>query len=168
MIILGNLFSLLASIISVISTRAKTYQKTLLIQTLDSILFTLSCICLHGYSGIVINICGAIKNLSCALFNIKTPIKIVFIILTVVFGVLFMDKSLYGVLPIIASTYYSTVMFQTKNVNKLKFALLINNILWLIYEIIILDFIGVIFKIISIISCIQIQLTNKKRIYSWI
>lgn len=155
MLLLGNILSLLGSTCSFISTRAKTYKKTLLIQSLDATFFTLSCLCLGGYSGVVVNAVAILRNVCCACFKPSKWLKIAFVMLTVILGILFMDKAIYGLLPIIASAYYSIVMVTTDDVKKLKIALMINNILWLIYELIILDLVGVGFKIASIISCIS-------------
>ena len=77
MILLGNLLSLLASTCSIISTRAKNCKNTLLIQAIDSILFALSNLVLGGYSGVVINTCGAIRSILCALFKLNKIVKIV-------------------------------------------------------------------------------------------
>lgn len=162
MILIGNIFSLLGSICSLLSTRVKTYKKTLLIQSLDATCFTLSCIFLRGYSGIVVNSVAIIRNLSCAFLPLKAWMKWIFVALTMILGILFMDKSFYGILPIIASTFYSIVMVNTKDNLILKKSLLINNLLWFIYSIIILDFVGTGFKIISIISCIHFIIKSKK------
>ena len=65
-------------------------------------------------------------------------------------------------MPIIASTFYAFVMLVTDNINKLKLGLIVNNILWLFYEIIILDFVGVLFKVFSLISCTQMVIKERK------
>lgn len=155
MLLLGNIFSLIGSICSFLSTKAKTYKNVLLIQSLDATFFTLSTLCLGGYSGVIVNFVAILRNLSCAFFDLKKFIKYVFIILTILLGLIFMDRAIYGFLPIIASSYYAITMLHTNDVYKLKKALIINNGLWLIYGIIIFDFVSIIFKLISIISCMQ-------------
>ena len=77
-------------------------------------------------------------------------------------GIIFRDDVWYGFLPIIASTLYTIAIVSTKDIKKLKTYLIINNLLWLIYGIIIFDIVGVCFKSIVIISCIQHLLKNKK------
>ena len=161
MIILGNIFSLLGSTCSFISTRAKTYKNTLIIQSLDATFFTLSCLCLGGYSGVVVNAVAIGRNLTCVFIDSKKWLRLTFAGLTIVLGLLFMDKAIYGLLPILASAYYSIEMAITEDINRLKRALLINNILWLMYELVILDFVGIGFKIASIISIIQVARMTK-------
>ncbi|MBO5387549.1 MAG: YgjV family protein [Lachnospiraceae bacterium] len=155
MVLLGNIFSLLGSICSLISTRAKTYKNTLLIQTVDATLYTLSCLCLGGYSGVTINACAIVRNLSCVFLQLKNWMKVSFILVTFILGVLFRDKEIYGWLPIVASTFYAIVMIVTQDIKKLKIGLIINNILWMLYEIVIFDFVGVVFKVIALTSCTQ-------------
>ena len=82
--------------------------------------------------------------------------------MTFTIGVLFKEQGFYGWLPIIASTFYAFVMLVTDNINKLKLGLIVNNILWLFYEIIILDFVGVLFKVFSLISCTQMVIKERK------
>lgn len=163
LILIGNLFSFLGSICSFLSTKVKTYKMTLIIQSLDATFFALSSLFLKGYSGIIVNCVAIARNISCAFFNLNKYTKIVFIGLTVILGLIFMDKTIYGFLPIIASSYYAFVMLNTNDVYKLKKALMINNLLWLIYSIIILDVVGTIFKILSIISCIK-YISKKEKI----
>lgn len=163
LIILGNTLSLLGNICNLLSTRAKTYKNTLLIQCINSFFCVIACICLEGYSGIIVYIIATLRNLCCALLKPTKLLKIILVCSVIIFGIIFMDKTIYGLLPIIASAYYSIVMMTTNDTVKLKTALAINSFLWVIYGLIILDFASVCFKSLIIISCIQIIIKNKKQ-----
>ena len=128
-IIAGNILSFLASLCSLTSTRMKTYKQTMLVQTLDASLFTLSNLVLGGYSGVVVNLCAAIRNLYCVFGKQNKIITYIFIIISFIISVIFRDKAWYGFIPIIASTLYGIVILNTNDVVILKKVLIINNVL---------------------------------------
>lgn len=152
-IIAGNMVSLIASICSLVSTSRKSYKETMRWQTIDTALFALSNLILGGTSGLVTNSIASIRAFCCSKYEMNKALKIGFILLTAVLGIIFRDTAWYGVLPLIASISYAIVVLSTDNVIALKIILIINNIMWGTYAIMIISVVSMVFNTISLILC---------------
>ena len=162
-IVIGNIMSLISNILALISTSVKSYKKMMVLQSMDTAFSTLTNLILGGYSGALISFCSLIRNIYC-IFSSKINKIISYCIIIVSFFVsfLFTFHVWYDLLPIIASTFYGFVIINTKDIVKSKIALLINCALWLIYGCIIFNFMGVVFKSIMVVSCINSLYQLKK------
>ena len=162
-IIIGNILSLISNIIALLSTRSKSYKKMLLIQSADTTFSTLANLVLGGYSGALISACGLIRNLYCALSTkLNKIISYTIIMITLIISLVFTLHNWYDILPILASTSYSLIILNTKDVVKTKVGLIVNCSLWLIYGFIIYNFVGIIFKTIMIISSLHCLYSIRK------
>ena len=162
-IIFGNIMSLISNILALMSTRVKSYKKMMVLQTTDTVFSTLTNLILGGYSGAMISFCSLVRNIYCIFSKkINRTVSYSIIIVSFLVSLFFTFHVWYDLLPILASTIYGFIIINTKDIVKSKIALLINCALWLIYGCIIFNFVGVVFKSIMVVSCINSLYQLKK------
>lgn len=135
---LGNLFSLIGALFLLKSTLVKDKQEMLKLQIFDSTAHTISTIFLGGYSGAVTCMITVIRNVLQYYNRINKYIVYLFLVLILIVGLLFNNSGLIGVLPVVACMMYTLVMFKTTSAKHLKVGLIVNVLMWLIYDIYIL------------------------------
>ena len=142
-VILGNGCSLLATLADSISTTRKTTKGVLLMQSLGQLMYCFATILLKGYSGSVQNVVSILRNFV-AIRKINNPlIEWILVLLGVVFGLLFNNLGLIGLLPVIGNLQYTLAIFKFKDNDyalKISFAILIA--LYAIFNCTIFNFVG--------------------------
>lgn len=164
-IIIGNILSFVSCSAALISTRAKSYKKTLMIQSIDTTFSIFANLVLGGYSGALISICGLVRNLYCAFSKeLNKIISYSILLVTLIVSVTFTLNTWYDILPILASTSYGFIILTTKDITKTKIGLIANSTLWIIYNFIIYNFVGILFKVVMIISVAHSLYTMKREV----
>lgn len=111
---------------------------------------------LKGYSAVIVQIFGSILLLFQLKEN-KKQYKFVYffiVIMQIIVGLLFNNKGIIGILPILASAgYYFLIIFIKKNI-LIKILLVINLSIWIIYYLFLKDYIGAVSNFISILFTI--------------
>ena len=169
MLIIGEIFSLLAAVFLAYSTFAKKKQKMVFWQILDSSLNAISNIFLLSYSGCITNIFTVLRNYLTYKNKLNKRYTIIFIILMVILGCLFNNKGIIGLFQIIASIEYTLFMYRSKTANNLRTGLIINLTLWGIYDfyiksypMLIMDIVIIIFSITNNIRRGNFDVKNKR------
>lgn len=139
MLILGNIFSLIASIFLVMSTFPKTKKNLIKFQIGDCTSNIVANLLLGGVSGAIVSVFGLVRNL---LVYSKKGTKVIYsIVVSSMFitGVFYNNRGWVGYLPIMASVVYSLTMCnESSSSTSIKKALVLNVSAWLIYNITIL------------------------------
>ena len=144
-IIIGNLCPLLAMGTNAISSTRKTAKGMLLFQSLSQVIYFVCAIVLKGYSAAVQNVVSIIRN-TVAIKNIKNKvIEWVLIILGLALGIVFNNRGIIGLLPVIGNLQYTLAIFYLKDNERLfKISFLISLIGFVIFNIAILNIVGAI------------------------
>lgn len=110
-------------------------------QVLDKVFVVASNICLSAFTGAVVNFMSMVRNYL-AYKNILTKtITIIILIVTSVISFSVNQRGFIGWLPIIATAEYTLWLgFGTNTVKSLKIALIINLLLWAVYDLTIYAF----------------------------
>lgn len=145
MIIIGNLCTLLAMGANALSSTRKTSKDVLRVQNLSQISYFVSGILLGGYSAAVQNVVSILRNVA-AIRNVKSKtVEWILTIAGVVLGVVFNNRGLLGLLPVLGTLQYTLAIFRTKdNERVLKTSFLISSVTYVIYNVVILNFVGVV------------------------
>lgn len=134
MFIIGEIFSFCAAIFLCYSTFAKDKHKMVCVQVMDTICCALSNLFLMSYSGFITSLFSTTRNiLESKNKNNKVILTILCLILCIT-GVIFNNKEWIGLLPVVASIEYTIVMFNSKSSQSLRYGLIINLIMWSIYD----------------------------------
>lgn len=103
-------------------------------QIIDSSFNSISNIFLSSYSGYITNIFTLLRNYLTYKGKFNKKYLVIFILLLVVLGLYFNNKGIIGILPIIASIEYTIFMYKAKTTNRLRIGLIINLIMWGVYN----------------------------------
>ena len=154
-IIIGNVCSLLAMITDSIGSSRKTTKGMLLMQGLGSVIWAAGSIILKGYSAAVQNIVGLLRNLAAAYKVQNKWLEYTLILLGVVLGVVFNNRSWLGILPVVGNLTYSVAMFRVQdNERALKIAFLFCVGSYAIFNAVILNIVGLIANIVIMATTI--------------
>ena len=143
-IIIGNLCSLLGMACDSFSASRKTSKGVLIWQSMGQFIYGMSSLVLKGYSGAAQSLVSLLRN-SVAIANIKNKyIEWGLILFGVIFGLYVNNCGLIGILPVIANSEYSIAIFRFKdNERALKISFLICIVLFSIFNVYIMNYVGV-------------------------
>lgn len=165
-IIIGNIFSLCAMISDSISGTRKKHSEIMIVQTVSQFFYAASSIALKGYSSTVQNIVAVFRNYA-AIKNIKNKVlEWILVLAGVILGIIFNNRGLLGYLPIIANFEYSIAVFKLKDNEKtLKIAFIINMIMYIVFNIVIMNYVGALScAIIALTTLISLYKTSKEKV----
>ncbi|MBR4139586.1 MAG: YgjV family protein [Lachnospiraceae bacterium] len=144
-IILGNVFSLCASISDTLSSSRKTAKGVLLVQCLSQVFYLASTLALKGYSAAVQNAVSIFRNLAAISKKENKLVEWILVILGVVLGLVFNNRGFIGLLPVVANLEYTLAVFRFKdNERALKIAFAICIALFMVFNVALLNFVGAI------------------------
>ncbi len=148
---IAQIIGLIALIILVISFQINNKRKLLKLQIFSSMFFALQYLLLNAYSGVLMSIIVMLRNY---LFQKKVSIKkLIMIISLMLLASIFTFNGIVSILPIIACIEYSIALWQSK-LKILRIAEIISCILYLIYNLCVFAYMGVISTIIEFIFAI--------------
>lgn len=142
-IIVGNVCSLCAMVSDSVSGTRKKHSEILAVQMLSQVFYGAGTIILKGYSSTVQNAVAILRNLT-AMKNIRSKVvEWTLILLGVVLGIVFNNRGLIGWLPVVANLEYSVAVFRFRDQErKLKYAFILNMVMYLAFSLAILNFVG--------------------------
>lgn len=153
MIVIGNLFSLLAMLADGIGASRKTVRGVLAMQTLGQGLFAVSAIALKGYSAAAQNFVSIVRLLFTLSEKRRQWLEAALIVLGVVLGLYFNNLAWVGLLPVIGNLEYAVVtLLCGKNERLLKLSFLIKCVLFSVFNAYIYNVVGVVSNIVVIVT----------------
>lgn len=148
-VIIGNVVFLIASFISTLIGLEKNKYKYLLYQLIVFTIMIIGNALLGGYSGVIANSISIIRNIVCIKYKYNNSKKLFFFFLQLVITILLNSEGLIGYLPVIAVGIYTLLINQNDEV-KFKYVVILSQLFWIIYDILILNYVDVIFGICTI------------------
>ena len=163
-IIVGNLCTLLAMGANAASTTRKSTKSVLSVQNLGQLIYCVSGIVLGGYSASVQNVVSILRNVA-AIRNIKSKaVEWGLTIAGVVLGILFNNRGVMGLLPVLGNLQYTLVIFRCRdNERLLKLSFLISSVCFVIFNIVLYNFVGVVSDLIVTITTAAVLLKGRKQ-----
>ena len=101
---------------------------------MDTSFCILSNIALFAYAALTTNSVALFRNILAYKNKLTRNITYILLILCVITGLYANNLGIIGILPIIASTSYTLLMFITKNEQQMRYALASNLTLWMIHD----------------------------------
>ena len=164
-VVIGNAVALIGSLIMVYSGVIKDKLKIIYVQTVSTVVFTMSNIILGGITGAIVNVLSCIRNILCYKNKLGFKEKIIISAVSIALSLSFNNLGIIGLLPLISAILYIWLM-NIKDVVKFKILIIITMILWLVYDISIKSYVSAIFDFATIvsnfISIVQIKIKNNK------
>lgn len=133
--IIAQIFGTISGLFLVFSGWQKTHKKILLFQIIDCSAAIISYLLLGGYSAVIITSTALIRNILSYKKIINKNITIFFIVLSIITTFFTSDMSkIINYTPLVASVLY-TYSLSSYDANRIKKFLIVNSLLWLIYNI---------------------------------
>ena len=163
-IIIGNLCTILAMGFNALSTTRKTPKGVLMTQNVSQGVYAVSAIVLGGYSAAVQNVVSIVRNFAAIRNNKSKFLEWTLVILGVVLGIAFNNRSWVGLLPVIGNLEYTLAIFRFKDdERKIKFFFLISVVAFLIFNFAIRNYAGVASDTVVIITTSVMLLRSAKK-----
>lgn len=139
----------------VISSRQKTAKGVLMVQNVSQLIYCVGTVVLKGYSGAVQNLISILRNLMAMGQKQNRALEWVLVILGVVLGVWCNNLGLMGYLPIAANLQYTLAIFRFReNERVLKASLAVSALLFTVFSLVILNYVGVCTNLVIAVSAI--------------
>ena len=159
---MGQLLGFVYALFLIISNFGKTTKHILFMQTIAFFFKTLHYYLLGGISGFLTSLISMIRNLIFYKINESKLWTTLFILIYLIIGIITL-KDIYTLLPVLATITY-TIVINYNNPKYLRYGIFITSLTWLIYNIYIISYSGIIIQIVMIISnIIAIIKLDKKR-----
>ena len=142
-VLVGNICSLGAMVTDSISSTRKKHSEILAIQIISQLFYGAGTIILKGYSSTAQNLVAIFRNLA-AIKGVKhKSVEWILIALGVILGILWNNRGIIGLLPVLANLEYSIAMFRLKeNARGLKIAFMVNMLMYSVFSLIIMNYVG--------------------------
>ena len=154
-LLLGNIFSLIGTMFMIHSIYQKKEKYIAKWQIFYALFSSIANFILGGISGGITNAISTIRNV--LIYYDKMTSELILILLLILIGLcLYFNNSSYiGIIPILASAQYGLILCLSEDHKTIKKSLLINTILWGIYDFYILAIPSLIMNIIIVFSIIN-------------
>lgn len=163
-LIIGNLCTLLAMGGNAISSTRKTAKGVLLMQSLSQGIYCISAIFLRGYSAAVQNVVSILRNFA-AIRNVQSKfVEWTLVILGVLLGIVFNNRGLVGLLPVLGNLQYTLAIFRFRdNEWALKLSFLISVAAYSVFNVVLYNFVGVASDLFVIVTTAIVLIKERKR-----
>lgn len=151
MIIVGEIFSLLAALCLAYSTFSNKKNKMIWWQAINAVFYGLSNLFLGAYSAVVTNILTLFRNTLQVKSKLNRKFTIIICLLMAIVGITINNREWLGLLPVIASISYTICVYVLKSAQQMRIALVINLIQWMIFDFLVKSYPMFIMDIILII-----------------
>jgi uncharacterized membrane protein len=132
--IFGNIFSFVAALCLFISIFKKTTKDLLLWQVTEVVFCILSNIALATYSALTTNSVALIRDILAYKNKLTKKITFILLFLCIIFGLIANNRGIIGLFPMAASFVYTVFLYETRNEQQIRFALIVNLMLWFVHD----------------------------------
>lgn len=142
-IVLGNICTLAAQGFTVLNGTRKKKRDMILCDMAAAALFTLSNLVLKGYTGVVQNAVGFLRNITAIFLPKDKYIGWFLVACGVVLGIYFNNKGFVGLLPVVSGVWYSICVINKKaSAKMLKMAFIFNSFCFSAYSFALYNVVG--------------------------
>ncbi|MBQ6335006.1 MAG: YgjV family protein [Erysipelotrichaceae bacterium] len=162
-ILVANILLIIGDIVLLAGARFKEKKQILYIQILSMLIMSLASLLLKGYSGIVQDVLGIIRNLLSIKGITGKYLSYLFIVASIVFGILFNNLGFLGTLPIIANVSQSLIVMDPKaKAWQIKLVSGLGCLCWGVYDYVIKAYAGAAINVFTALSYLYHALKDKK------
>ena len=138
-IVIGNLISLAASVFLCLGGLVRSKKNIYFFQFLECLFLIISQLVFLQIAGAVSMLFGAIRNLVAAKDGYSLQLMVFTFISIGVFGIAMNTGGVIGLIPVLASLFLTVTAYKLRDVIKIRIAVMINLLMWVVYSFIILD-----------------------------
>lgn len=164
-VIIANIISIVSCTMMVLIGLIKNKNKILAAQCVQFTLMGVSHYLLGGMGGVVATIVSILRNVAFFVFKISVPLKIGFVVLSVVLSIGTVTINPITWLPILATSIFTWVL-DCEDIIKFKWVMISTVCMWFVYDAYHLNFVSAAFDAFTVastwFSIWQIKKENKK------
>lgn len=150
-VFIGNAVTFIGAIVMVLMGLIKTKRNFLIAQCVQCAIMGVGNLILGGVTGFVTNLVTITRNLFSIKKEIKTVHKLIFIAIQLLFGAIWNNLGLIGWMPVFAGCIF-TWFLDIKSDLGLKLIVIVTQMLWIIFDVSIQNYVSVTMDIFSLIS----------------
>lgn len=139
-IIIGNIISLVAALFLAASCLVKNKRGIFLCQFMECVLLAISSVFFGSLAGTTTLLLSAVRNLIVARERYTKQMMYIFLVLTIVAGILANSRGLLGLMPVIATVEYTICCYYITGIKAIRCSIFVNMAIWIVYSFLILDF----------------------------
>lgn len=147
--------SLVTSALFIVSIRQVEKSRVFLFQAIETSINIVKNIVLGGFSGAVTQVFALIRNVALTRGYSSWWLTVVLSICQLIGGIMVNQHGWLGLLPMIASISYTVVSFSTTDILTTKYALFWNISMWMVYDVVILDWVAVAMSVVFLVTIAQ-------------
>ena len=125
-LIIGNIFSFLASLCTAVSVVKKNKSDFMYWQVGNTLFAILTNIALWSYSGVTTNTVSLVRNVLAYKNKLSLVGTLAICTISISLGLMFNNRGLIGILPVFSSACYTLCVYLTKNEQQLRYALIVD------------------------------------------
>lgn len=162
-ILIGNALCFVGMATDSISTARKTPRAMLLVQIVSQVIYGTSSILLGAYSAAVQNVVNILRNTIAIQSKQSRAIEWVLIALGLIFGLIFNNLELLGLVPVLASMQYAlTVLFLKQNAQALRLSFATAMACYAVFNTVIWNIGGAIANVVVLVSTMICYFKERK------
>lgn len=138
-LLIGNGISLIAAVFTAKSSWAKDRWHIYFYQIIQCLLLALASVFFNSYAGIVSLLACALRNYLAAKDKLDKKMTLLCLFLVLIPGILLNNRGWIGGIVIAANTIYTLGMYLARRELTIKCNMILNLLLWMIYEALIID-----------------------------
>ena len=138
----GNLISFIAACFTVASSWSGRRKRIYLYQAGQCFFLALANIFFNSISGVTTYIICAVRNVLLAYDHFTARLCIITVACVGMIGLSVNNRGMIGLLPVITTALYTIVCFYAKRQPTIKANIIVNLVLWAIYDILIHDYVS--------------------------
>ena len=150
-VVIANIIAFIGAVMMVCIGLIKKKQQILLVQSVQFGIQAAANILLGGVTGFISNLVSIARNLFCLKWAFTVPVKLAFVAVQVVLSLGVNKMGLLGWLPMISGCLY-TWFLDLKDEVRLKIVMIIAQIMWVIYDFALMNYVSFAFDILTMIS----------------
>lgn len=161
-LIIGNIFSFLASLCTAISVVKKNKTDFMHWQVGNTLFAILTNVALFSYSGVTTNSISLVRNVLAYKNKLSAIMTLVILVMSISLGFFFNNRGIIGILPVLSSASYTFCIYATKNERPLRYVLIVDLSVWAMYYLYIQAYPSVItYMVLNVWTIIQIFKNRK-------
>lgn len=139
-IIIGNCISLVAAVFMAVSCAVKNNKTIFYLQAANCLILAVASVFFGAFAGVTTLLVSAVRNIVVAHGKYTKPVMYLFLVITVILGLITNNRGFIGLLPVIATVQYTICLNLLRGLFLTRITIFVNTLLWVIYSFIIRDF----------------------------
>lgn len=140
MILIGNALSFLAAMFLFLSSILKRKDKIFIFQFFECATLAVASFFFGAYAGISTLLLSAVRNVLIAKNKFGKTLMYVFLLLTLILGIITNNRGAVGLMPVIATIQITVCGCVFEGIIETKISIAVNTVIWVVYSFIIRDY----------------------------